>query len=48
MKIETKVSTWGVAWQCLLTNLDRPFFHKNIILKQKRMAGSGRVIRNLK
>jgi hypothetical protein len=38
----------GCGGQCLLVNFDRPFFHKNDTLKQKRAAGSKRVGRNLK
>jgi len=38
----------GCGGQCLLAAVDRPFCHKNDILKQKRIAGSERVRRNLK
>jgi hypothetical protein len=38
----------GGGGKCLLANLDRHFFCKNGILKQKRTTGSERVNRNVK
>jgi len=37
-----------VRGQCLLAKLGRTFFNMNDILKQKRIAGSERMRRNLK
>jgi hypothetical protein len=48
MKVRLKGYFPGCGGQCLLANLDKPFFHKNDVPKQKRIAGSGRVRRNLK
>jgi hypothetical protein len=40
---DTKISPQYVGMQCLLANLDRPFFHKNDILKEKGQQEALRV-----